>query len=117
MRRSAYTNLAYFDGWTVDQLADMELTDIDYMEIAALCFEWSRKYPHRYVEYTMRACDVLACITSGLDWYVDCIQRTLECRLRNCGKPWDDKYEMDYFIRQHAIHRRNADRLALRDAN
>jgi hypothetical protein len=38
------TTLAYFDGYTVEQLAEMDLTESEILEVAALCMEWAVGY-------------------------------------------------------------------------
>lgn len=58
------TSLAYFDGKTVKELEELNLSDKDLIIIAVICWKWAQLFPNAYAVYLYRASAILKLLES-----------------------------------------------------
>jgi hypothetical protein len=72
MNLATRTHLAYFDGHSVEDIANMDLAPSDITSVAALCWEWAEKYLEEEkfavaMAYLHRGSEILECLPDGED--------------------------------------------------
>lgn len=60
MDNSRAVAIAYFDGYTIDEVKQLNLSHRDIVQVGAKCFELAHLYPATYYKYIQRSFEILA---------------------------------------------------------
>lgn len=59
MDTGTVVSIAYFDGYTIDEVRAMKLEHEDLVKIAAKCFEYAHTHLNKHHEYMRRSQEIL----------------------------------------------------------